>query len=340
MSDDPTDRLDSADLADLAASAKGRGRRPATPSSYRALCRLASQQHGVVSRVQCGELGMSAKVLRRLVSDGALTKLLPDVFAVGGPPDTWHRRLMAGVLQLGRSSMVAGRAAAALHGFDTFKAGPLEFLVPIQSWARLPTGTVHTSALIHDVDRGVVQGIPCTTPLRTAFDLAGLVGARRLEHVVDSGLRDRHFTDAELSEVLARLRRSGRPGVRRFEDAIVIADGPVATSVLERRFLRIMASGGLPTPSAQVVHRDDERFVARVDFAFEGTPVIVEVEGHATHTTRRQRQHDAERRTDLENLGKHVLVFTYEDVRDRAAYVLSQVRRALRAHGRPAGAAA
>jgi hypothetical protein len=166
-----------------------------------------------------------------------------------------------------------------------------------------------------------------TSPLRTVFDLAAHIGRRRLEHVVDGGLRDGLFTEADLLDVLARLRRSGRTGVARFEEALVVAAGPAATSVLERRFLRLVAEAGLPVPVSQVVHRDGDRFVARVDFQFAGTPVIVEVEGHRYHSTRRQRQRDAERRNGLESLGNHVLVFTYEDVRERPSYVRAQVRR-------------
>jgi hypothetical protein len=300
------------------------------PAGMASLCRLATAQHGVVSRSQAHGFGLSTKMIHRLAAQGFLNPVLPDVFAVGGPPATWRRQLMSGVLQLGTSGVVSVRAAAALHRFDTFRPGPLEFTVDPFTRTRLPFGTVHETAL-HDeeLDRCDVDGIRCTSPLRTVFDLAAHIGRRRLEHVVDGGLRDGHFTEGDLLDVLARLRRSGRTGVARFEEALVVSAGPVATSVLERRFLRLVADAGLPVPVAQVVHRDGDRFVARVDFQFAGTPVIVEVEGHRYHSTRRQRQRDAERRNDLENLGNHVLVFTYEDVRERPSYVRAQVRRAL-----------
>jgi Transcriptional regulator, AbiEi antitoxin N-terminal domain len=305
---------------------------PSSTTSFGALCALAARQQGVVARSQLAEQGVSAQVVRRLVSKGFLTKLAADTFAVGGPPDTWHRRLMVGTLQLGPTALVSGRAAAALHGFDTFRPGALEFLIRQDVRVTLGVGTVHRSAMIDNgLDRAMVLGIPCSSATRTVFDLASVIGARRLEHVIDSGLRDAAFTEDELVDVLVRLRRSGRPGVRRLEEALsVVADGPVATSVLERRFLTLLREAGLPLPEGQVVVKDRSgRFVARVDFKFPGTPVIVELEGHRYHSTRGQRRRDHERRNALEALGNHVVVLTYEGVRDDGPGTIAQVRHAL-----------
>ena len=98
-------------------------------------------------------------------------------------------------------------------------------------------------------------------------------------------------------------------------------------SKLERDFLRLIRRAGLPEPDAQVVHRDGGRTIARVDFRFDS--LIVEVAGHGTHATRRQRQRDAQRHTELTLAGLTVLTFTYEDVHERPAWILEQVRRAL-----------
>jgi len=56
----------------------------------------------------------------------------------------------------------------------------------------------------------------------------------------------------------------------------------------------------------------------------------VELAGHGTHSIRLQRQRDAQRHTELTLRGLRVLTFTYEDVRDRPAWVIARLREALR----------
>lgn len=306
----------------------------------RRMVEAALGQHGVMHRRDLAELKLKRHPFRRLVEQGFLTAVDTDVFAVGAVPDSWHRQLMAGALQLGDQAYATGEASAALHGFDTFRPGKVEFLVPARQRNRtVAVGRVRSTSapiLPDDVDRK--DGIPCTSPARTIFDLASVVSRKRLEHAIDSALRDGLVTEPELLEVLTRLRRSGRNGVTRLEEALGIAHGPVAHSVLERRFLRLAAQHGLPTPRSQVVHLDaEQRFVARVDFQFEHE-VIAEVDGHRFHSTRAQRQRDNERRNALMRQGYCILVFTYEDVRDRQQYVAREVRAALatRTHHRSA----
>ena len=48
-----------------------------------------------------------------------------------------------------------------------------------------------------------------------------------------------------------------------------------------------------------------------------------------THASRRQRQIDAQRRTELTLRGLRVLTFTYEDVRDRPSWVIARLREAI-----------
>lgn len=97
---------------------------------------------------------------------------------------------------------------------------------------------------------------------------------------------------------------------------------------LERWFLRLVREAGLPRPEMRAVCRADGGFAARLDARFPDT-LVVELEGHQTHSSRLQRQHDEARRTELVLLGLRVLVFTYLDIRDRPGWVTGQVGRAL-----------
>jgi hypothetical protein len=277
---------------------------------------------------------MSRSTFRHLETEGFLRRAASDVFVVGAAPLTWEQQLMVGTLQLGEGAFVSGRAAAGLHRFDTFPAGPIEFVVPPERRRRTAPGVVRsTFAPFAPDDTTFIRGIPCTSPTRTVFELASIVKVKRLEHAIDSALRDRLTSEGALIDVLQRLRVSGRHGVKCLEEALGITGGPMAHSVLERRFLRLVKEFDLPVPRSQVTFVDqDQRFVARVDFLF-GDIVVVEVEGYRFHATRAQRQRDNQRRNGLVRQGRHVLVFTYDDVRDRNDDVAREVLGALRILG-------
>ena len=119
--------------------------------------------------------------------------------------------------------------------------------------------------------------------------------------------------------------RASVNGSRLLLDALVDAGGE---SRLERWFRRLLREAGIDRPTLQKTYRNGTRVVARVDAYFDGC-LVVEVSGHGTHASRRQRQIDAQRRTELTLRGLRVLTFTYEDVRDRPSWVIARLREAL-----------
>jgi very-short-patch-repair endonuclease len=70
--------------------------------------------------------------------------------------------------------------------------------------------------------------------------------------------------------------------------------------------------------------------IARVDLLWAEARLVVELDGHGSHATRRRRQSDAERAARLGLAGWHVLSFTYEDVTERPNYVIGMIRSYLR----------
>ena len=77
---------------------------------------------------------------------------------------------------------------------------------------------------------------------------------------------------------------------------------------------------GLPLPRIQVSvvsGPGGKRY--RLDGTYDEHDLVVEVDGHATHATRRQRQADAERDARLLAAGRRVVRFTYEDLVERPA---------------------
>jgi hypothetical protein len=98
-------------------------------------------------------------------------------------------------------------------------------------------------------------------------------------------------------------------------------------SALERRFLALVRRAGLPRPRLQRTYRAGTRTMARIDAEF-ADGLIVELAGHGTHSTRTQRQRDAQRQTELTLLNKRVITFTYDDVFGRPLWMLDVLRAA------------
>jgi hypothetical protein len=131
---------------------------------------------------------------------------------------------------------------------------------------------------------------------------------------------------------LDQLRRQGRPGITRLEALLERTDGrPLGDSWLEQEALRIIARAGLPVPRCQVELRKAGGGVARVDLLWDDGRLVVELDGHGTHATRRQRQADSERAARLGLAGWQVVHFTYEDVVERPEYVVATITAYLRA---------
>jgi very-short-patch-repair endonuclease len=91
-----------------------------------------------------------------------------------------------------------------------------------------------------------------------------------------------------------------------------------------------MREAGLPRPEPQVVFKDGERTLARVDFLFRDFGLVVEVSGQLGHATPTERARDAQRRNELQDLGLTVYEFTYDQVVNHTRWVQQQMRRRLR----------
>lgn len=294
---------------------------------FRTIAALAASQHSVVSLDQLEAAGIESWTRSRWVAQHLLVRLGPHSFAVGGAAPTWRRDLMAAQFDLHGAGFIAGRSAAQLMRLDGFTDDAIELLAPRRARGRSPNGTMHTTS--RPIDRRDLQridGLVVVTAERLLLDAPLFSFTRNeVENAIDSAIRLRLVAEQRLrTRVVAEHRRSTNGG-RLLLDALVDSGGE---SRLERWFLRLCREGGLPRPALQKVYRSGSRTVARVDAEFPGG-LIVEVAGHGTHATRLQRQRDAQRHTELTLMGKRVLTFTYEDLRDRPSWVAGQLRRAL-----------
>jgi hypothetical protein len=297
----------------------------------RRIVAVATGQLGLLSRQQAHDIGVSDTQLRNRVTSGFLLHVGINTYRLPGAPGGAMADLRALIMDLGRSTFASGRTAAALHGFDGFiLEPPFDVTILRGRNVRRIGHRIHTTVSLDLVDRTRVGDLPTTSAARTLIDLARSESVERLTIALDSGLRDRRFSEQLVHRRIVALRSAGRFGIPRLLEAIegveAIRGGQ---SFLERQFLGLLSEAGIPLPETQpVLARAGGRLV-RVDFRFVGTPIVVEVLGYRYHRTTKQMGRDAERMNALLAAGLRPYQFTYEQVTRSPGDVLREVRGAL-----------
>ncbi len=290
---------------------------------FASIAAIAAANHGVVGVEQLERSGLPSSTRSRWLAGGLLERLGPRSYAVAGAPPTWQRQLASAIVELDGRGFLAGRTAARLHGLDGFTSEAVEALVPRRAKGIVVPARLASTA--HDLDAGstvTIDGFRCLTAERLILDAPLFDFSRaEIENAIDSAIRLRKVSEQRLrTKVIARHNRGINHG-RVLLDALVDTGGE---SRLERWTLHIVREAGLPRPVLRRVYRDDGRIIARVDMQFGD--LVVEVSGHGTHSGRRQLQADEQRRTELTRCGLRVVVFRYEDIRDRPDWVVAQLR--------------
>src|SRR5947208_3380795 len=121
----------------------------------------AASSHGVIDNARASLLGAPYGRLKRRSRAGALRRVHPDVYVVGGAPATHEQALLAACLAAGRNAIVSHRAAAWLWGLEGFtRPGPVELTVALGR-GPAPRGVIlHRTKRFDPVDRTVHRAIP------------------------------------------------------------------------------------------------------------------------------------------------------------------------------------
>lgn len=294
----------------------------------------AAKQHGLIHLSQFPD--DKAVAIRRMAARGALEHLLKGVYRVRGAPTTWMQSVVAAAWALGPTAVVSHRCAARWWRLDGFTLDLVELTVSREYRGRaIPRALarvgipVHTTKFRRPEDTVTVELLSVASIERTIIDLARAgVPMSELGAAVDSALRLRLTTLDQIAERVAAFRTDGAFGwpLCRLDSLLANSGGE---SFLERRFLKLIRAAGLPMPRTQAVHQKDGRFVGRVDFLYEAEDIVIEVTGALGHSSPRNRTRDAERRNDLQSMGRLVMEFTYEHVTQRGLWVVESVRTEL-----------
>jgi very-short-patch-repair endonuclease len=240
-------------------------------------------------------------------------------------PDDPHLVLEAVHQRLPPTAAFSGRTAAWLHGLDVQPCNPVEVTVPDGGGISARAQVVLRRAELDGNEVVTLRGLPATAILRTLADAGHRLPLMEAVVIADMALYARLAT---LDEVRAYLRsRRGRKGVVRFRKVVDLADG-AAESAMESRLRVLIVKSGLPRPQSQVsIYDGNGRFLGRVDLYYSEPRVGIEYDGgnHRSNLVA-----DNRRQNDLINAGIHLLRFSAADIFDRPAWVVDQVRVALR----------
>jgi hypothetical protein len=284
---------------------------------------------GLVTLARLDALGVSRQRRRTLVAKGVLVPVHRGVARHAAHPESWQQRVLAAVQAAGDGAVASHATAGRLWRLDA--AGPtpgVEVSLPPGRQCRPLTGVgLHRCSDLGPADVGRRGPIPCTTVARTLLDLAPALSEPALEAALDDAERRGLVWRPHLRWRIVHLARPGRAGVRRVERLLDRTDGRLlGDSWLEQAALRLVARSGLPVPRCQVKLRQCGGGIARVDLCWDDARLVVELDGHGSHATRRRRQADAERSARLGLAGWQVVRFTYEDVVERPGHVVAMIR--------------
>jgi hypothetical protein len=251
--------------------------------------------------------------------------IYPDIYVARYATPSLRLRSEAAWLWSGRRGVLAGLAAAALHGSEWIDDDePVELIYRNQ---HAPAGIVTRNLRLADCEIACVAGLPVTTAARTAFDLARRLPAGEGVARLDALLR---ATSCRREDVLLLADRYPRVrGLRRLRTALSLVDAGSASP--KETWLRLLVvRAGLPAPETQLPVVKHYRTIAMLDMGWEGFKVALEYDGDQHRTSRRQYVRDLRRLKALEDCGWIVIRVIAED---RPDDVIRRVREALRRRG-------
>lgn len=284
--------------------------------------KTASEWHGLITRERALEK-LSVAQLKWRLKTGLWVTVFPSIYRVLGAPVTWKSNLEALHTWAGKGVVFSHRTAAALHGLEGFKEGPLE----VTSTKRLipqKDVSIYRVKFVSHHDLTKIDGLPVTNVTRTLFDLAAKTDAYTLRTACDQALREKKTTLENLERILKRSgKRAGVIDARELVEDLSGAGGPTE-SVLEDRCKELIASAGLPEPEVQwstIAGRKRRR----LDLFFKQYGVVVEADGYASHSGVVAFEADRERNNALTAQNLKLLHWTWTAIETRPDSLIAEL---------------
>lgn len=291
---------------------------------------ISELQHGIVSRRQLLEIGLTPAQARRNVANTRWQQVFPGVYATFTGPISEVATLWAAVLYAGEGAAVSHLTALWLFGVIGRRPGVVHVAVPA------PRKVVPQPGIRIHRTRAAVESVhPAARPPRSRIEVAVLdhSDGAPVDVALDVVLRatqGRFTTPARLRKALrARARHSHRALL--MEVLTEVQEG--VQSMLERRYLRhVERPHGLPSGARNRAERDGNRGNRYRDVRYSPWTTVVELDGRAAHPPDEQfRDHRRDNAVSL--AGNAVLRFGWRDVAVNPCAVAADVVAMLRSRG-------
>jgi predicted transcriptional regulator of viral defense system len=288
----------------------------------RTIARLATKQHGVVSRRQLEAIGLGRGAVAHRVSAGRLHRVHRGVYAVGHRVLTVDGKRMAAVLAAGPGAVLSHASAASLWEIRPSAAARIDVTVRgAGGRAKRPGLRIHRAASLRDDELTQHRGIRVTTVARTLLDLASSLPGRALERALDEAEIKQLYDRREL-EAMARA-HAGERGAGALAEALAHAAGTTPTkSELEELVLALCDDHGIERPQVNA-----EIAGLEVDFVFVDRKLVVEADSWQFHRSRRAFERDRERDAILARAGYRTLRFTHRQLTREPALVATTITK-------------
>ncbi len=280
-----------------------------TTAADLAVAQLSRKQHGVWSRRQALEAGLSPKAILVRTRSGVWVPLDTAVYGHSAAPPTWERSVAAAVLAE-PWAVASHRSAAVLHQLDGFRPGRPEVTIKPGANARGRLAIAHRGV---DVRSTLVRGIPTVTLDQVFIDLAQCVSEARLRQALSAKA---HKTAALLDAVRDRycnLAPRGGRNLRRLRmalDRFGAGDLP-RRSELEVVLARVLRLPQLPPILWEAPFPGRCSGDQRVDGLIPDWALVIEGDGRAWHTRLEDFERDRRRDAEAAAAGLLTLRFTW-----------------------------
>ena len=248
--------------------------------------------------------GVSPGGLRELLAAGLLRQPLRGVLLPSDVPDTVALRAAAARLVLPGEAAVCRGTAAWLIGVDARPPGehlrppPLECCVPADRSLVRREGLRCYLTDLGPVDVVEIDGVPCTTPARTAIDLARWLMPGMGLAVLDAMARRELIVPDDLRALVERWR--GERFVEQARRLIGLCD-PRAESYGESWLRLRFHDAGFPAPELQISLTDESgRELRRLDLGYRTYRYGWEYDGEEFHLGAAAETADRRRREGID----------------------------------------
>lgn len=292
---------------------------PAGPVSAdpRAMTDLIQFEDRPFTAVMARDAGISRGMLQRLKASGQVRSPLRHVYVAAAVPDSLDLRACAAALVLPAHVVVADRAAAWLHGVDILDFAELDVVPELDTVSTDGHDRTRRDGIFggkRDLAAGEVMTLPSgilvTTPVRTACDIACLLGRLRAIATLDEFRRKHQLSQRDLQTMSQRFR--GRRGVIQLRELIPLSTDR-AESQPESWTRLLIRDEGLPAPEPQVETLVPGWGRVRMENAYRHLRIAVEYDGVEHHTIDGDRERDDARRGALAAEGWTTLVLRRGD---------------------------